>query len=170
MTPIMKRNEKQENAVSPVVGVMLMLVVTIVIAAVVAVFASGVVTTTEAAPVTMLDASIDTAWTGYSSGTGTVVLTSLSGDTIDLSKVKVTITDVSNTSKKFTYEKPIHSFTAGQFLKSGNSVALGYGIDSTQFGIPLSSSTCPVESGKVYNVTVVYDDQHILYDKEVVAV
>ncbi|HJJ48534.1 MAG TPA: type IV pilin N-terminal domain-containing protein [Methanocorpusculum sp.] len=39
-----------ETAVSPVVGVMLMLVVTIIIAAVVAVFASGVVTTTETAP------------------------------------------------------------------------------------------------------------------------
>ena len=43
-----------EDAVSPVIGVMLLLVVTIVIAAVVAVFASGVGTDTEAAPTTVL--------------------------------------------------------------------------------------------------------------------
>jgi len=45
---IMKK-DKKEDAVSPVVGVMLMLVVTIIIAAVVAAFASGVATDTEAA-------------------------------------------------------------------------------------------------------------------------
>ncbi|HJJ28787.1 MAG TPA: type IV pilin N-terminal domain-containing protein [Methanocorpusculum sp.] len=44
------KNEIKESAVSPVVGVMLMLVVTIIIAAVVAVFASGVVATTDANP------------------------------------------------------------------------------------------------------------------------
>ena len=40
----MKSKRKNEDAVSPVVGVMLMLVVTIIIAAVVAVFASGMAT------------------------------------------------------------------------------------------------------------------------------
>lgn len=44
----MKKNKK-DDAVSPVVGVMLMLVVTIIIAAVVAAFASGVATDTNAA-------------------------------------------------------------------------------------------------------------------------
>ena len=45
---------KSEDAVSPVIGVMLMLVVTIVIAAVVAVFASGVGMDAEPAPATIL--------------------------------------------------------------------------------------------------------------------
>ena len=45
---------KSEDAVSPVIGVMLMLVVTIVIAAVVAVFASGVGADAEPAPATIL--------------------------------------------------------------------------------------------------------------------
>jgi len=48
---------KSEDAVSPVIGVMLMLVVTIVIAAVVAVFASGVGMDAEPAPVTVVDIS-----------------------------------------------------------------------------------------------------------------
>lgn len=46
--------KKSEDAVSPVIGVMLLLVVTIVIAAVVAVFASGVGTEIEPAPTTVL--------------------------------------------------------------------------------------------------------------------
>lgn len=47
--------KKSEDAVSPVIGVMLLLVVTIIIAAVVAVFASGVGTDAETAPTTVLD-------------------------------------------------------------------------------------------------------------------
>ena len=49
--------KKSEDAVSPVIGVMLLLVVTIVIAAVVAVFASGVGSEAEPAPTTVLDVS-----------------------------------------------------------------------------------------------------------------
>lgn len=47
--------KKSEDAVSPVIGVMLLLVVTIVIAAVVAVFASGVGTDAEPAPTAVID-------------------------------------------------------------------------------------------------------------------
>ena len=47
--------KKSEDAVSPVIGVMLLLVVTIVIAAVVAVFASGVGADAEPAPATVLN-------------------------------------------------------------------------------------------------------------------
>ena len=47
--------KKSEDAVSPVIGVMLMLVVTIIIAAVVAVFASGVGMDAEPAPATAVD-------------------------------------------------------------------------------------------------------------------
>ena len=46
---------KSEDAVSPVIGVMLILVVTIVIAAVVAVFAGGIGMDNEPAPTTVLD-------------------------------------------------------------------------------------------------------------------
>ena len=49
----MKRTEK-DDAVSPVVGVMLMLVVTIIIAAVVAAFAGGIATETKATPSAIL--------------------------------------------------------------------------------------------------------------------
>ena len=55
---IMNLKERKEDAVSPVIGVMLMLVVTIVIAAVVAAFAGGLATETESAPVAVLDADV----------------------------------------------------------------------------------------------------------------
>ena len=47
-----------ENAISPVVGVMLMLVVTIIIAAVVSGFAGGLVDSTQKAPQLVMDVSI----------------------------------------------------------------------------------------------------------------
>ena len=51
-------SKKSDDAVSPVIGVMLMLVVTVVIAAAVTIFATGVVGETEAAPVAVLDVEI----------------------------------------------------------------------------------------------------------------
>ena len=50
--------KKRTDGVSPVVGVMLMLVVTIIIAAVVATFASGLVTEQEKAPTIVVDTTI----------------------------------------------------------------------------------------------------------------
>ena len=57
---VMKKTEQKDDAVSPVVGVMLMLVVTIIIAAVVAAFATGLSSSTEAAPVASLTVKIPT--------------------------------------------------------------------------------------------------------------
>ncbi|MDO9523036.1 MAG: type IV pilin [Methanocorpusculum sp.] len=71
---IIKHTTKKDNAVSPVVGVMLMLVVTIIIAAVVAAFAGGVVTTTDKAPFAVIKAT-------YSQSSG-LLLTEISGDVL----------------------------------------------------------------------------------------
>jgi len=71
---ITKHTTKKDNAVSPVVGVMLMLVVTIIIAAVVAAFAGGVVTTTDKAPFAVIKAT-------YSQSSG-LLLTEISGDVL----------------------------------------------------------------------------------------
>lgn len=54
----LKKKETKESAVSPVVGVMLMLVVTIIIAAVVAAFAGSIVTSAEKAPNAILDVKL----------------------------------------------------------------------------------------------------------------
>jgi len=76
----MKRNE---HAVSPVVGVMLMLVVTIIIAAVVSAFAGGLGGSQQKAPQASIDVQIKTAADDTMSGTNTIMtFTELSGDPI----------------------------------------------------------------------------------------
>jgi len=62
------RREKHEDAVSPVIGVMLMLVVTIIIAAVISGFAGELVGTTEKAPQLVMDVEIKNTgdmWTSW---------------------------------------------------------------------------------------------------------
>ena len=87
---------KPDDAVSPVIGVMLMLVVTVVIAAVVAVFATGLAEDTEPAPVAKLDVKIyskylvkGSEWTG-DSYIPDLHVTHVSGDPIDTKDLKFT--------------------------------------------------------------------------------
>ncbi len=75
--------KERESAVSPVVGVMLMLVVTIIIAATVSAFAGGLVGTTDKAPQAAFDVKINL---GY---TNTMAITHLGGDPIDTSRTKL---------------------------------------------------------------------------------
>ena len=80
----MKQISKKEDAVSPVVGVMLMLVVTIVIAAVVAAFAGGLGTATSATP---------QATFGYDLKYGNnLTINHLGGDALAGSNLKITTT------------------------------------------------------------------------------
>jgi FlaG/FlaF family flagellin (archaellin) len=79
-----------EHAVSPVVGVMLMLVVTIIIAAVVSAFAGGLVAQKERAPQATLDCHI--TWdNGAMSGVAGPIFTMkhLGGDPINTKNVKL---------------------------------------------------------------------------------
>ena len=55
---LQKKHEQKDDAVSPVIGVMLMLVVTIIIAAAVAAFAGGITGTTEETPTIMAKTEI----------------------------------------------------------------------------------------------------------------
>jgi archaeal type IV pilus assembly protein PilA len=74
-----------EHAVSPVVGVMLMLVVTIIIAAVVSAFAGGSVSSTQKAPQAQIGAK-------YSITTG-MLITHNGGDALPTSQLVFTIRD-----------------------------------------------------------------------------
>ncbi|MFA6362874.1 type IV pilin N-terminal domain-containing protein [Methanoregula sp.] len=86
----MQRIKKNEHAVSPVVGVMLMLVVTIIIAAVVSAFAGGLVAQKERAPQATLDCHI--TWDdGAMSGNAGPLFTMkhVGGDPINTKNVKL---------------------------------------------------------------------------------
>ncbi|MBR4285425.1 MAG: type IV pilin N-terminal domain-containing protein, partial [Methanocorpusculum sp.] len=69
-----KHTSKKEDAVSPIVGVMLMLVATIIVAAVVAAFAGGIAGDTEASPNIVIS--------GTYSQTSGLALKHVSGDSI----------------------------------------------------------------------------------------
>ena len=171
---VMKKTEQKDDAVSPVVGVMLMLVVTIIIAAVVAAFASGVTADVEPVPTTILKADIDAdmefwEWVDKvpvsSLGKGTVFLTSMNGDTINLNKVSIIISN--STGHSVTYNSPIYGYTSGEYLESGETMNLAYSADSSGNGKGLSYLGVTLNEGDYAHILVTYDDTHILYDGEV---
>ena len=164
----MKKSNK-EDAVSPVVGIMLMLVVTIIIAAVVAAFASGLAVSTERAPNAVLKAEIDSTWSNddYAIGTGTVFLKSLNGEDIDLKKIAVTVYNESGHSA--TFISPSSGLASGDTLESGETLNVAYGYAYPNYKT-ITGAGLTVNAGEYAQVVVIYDDSHILYDEEVVVV
>ena len=146
---VMKKTEQKDDAVSPVIGVMLMLVVTIVIAAVVAAFASGMGSDMDTAPNAALKVSVTE---------DSVVLSSISGDKIDLNKVVVYVYGADD-AELVRYEKPSGSSGVGKSLESGETLNLNKGCTPYPSNLP--------NSGEKVEVVVLYDYRHILYENEV---
>ncbi len=97
---MMKRSMNDDNAVSPVVGVMLMLVVTIIIAAVVAAFAGGLGETAAVAPNTVLEFSmragpstgISASGSSFAPNPDCVVLKVAGGDPLPSADIQIVTT------------------------------------------------------------------------------
>ena len=82
--------KKSDDAISPVIGVMLMLVVTIVIAAVVVAFSTGMVSETNAvAPAAAFDVEI---YSSFNDIVPSMHITHVSGDPVDTADMKLTFT------------------------------------------------------------------------------
>jgi archaeal type IV pilus assembly protein PilA len=107
----MKKDLKKtdEHAVSPVVGVMLMLVVTIIIAAVVSAFSGGLTAGKEKAPQASLETHIKL--TGGMSGGPSLLIKDLGGDPINTRNVKL-VTSWANASGIYH----VQSTTAAQYV------------------------------------------------------
>ena len=132
--------KKKEDAVSPVIGVMLMLVVTIVIAAVVAAFAGGIATDTEPTPSVVLSAD------AYKDK---ISLQSLSGDRLEVLKL------YDETGEHITDGKlpeDVTYFNPGDILK----VTFPDGTNLESY------------SGKVVQIVVTSNDKHTVFNKEVI--
>ena len=140
---IMNLKERKEDAVSPVIGVMLMLVVTIVIAAVVAAFAGGLATETESAPVAVLDAD-------FYAGDKKIVLRSLSGDALKLEETAISIQSVQG--------DPV--------AKNKDALGSGYFTPGMTKSIELDV-TGTLKAGQYVEVSVIVDGKHIVLNKEV---
>ena len=142
---IMNLTERKEDAVSPVIGVMLMLVVTIVIAAVVAAFAGGIATDTEPSPSVVLNAEAYPA---------SVVVQSLTGDRLEISLLDLKVYSTENGAllAKGTVPTTETYFTPGMKL----TVVL-----TAETGAEAIEKTDRVQ------VVVSYNDKHTVLDKEV---
>ena len=136
--------KKKEDAVSPVIGVMLMLVVTIVIAAVVAAFAGGLGSDVEMAPTAALNIDI------YSDGE--IKIEHLSGEALVTKDISIKVTDADGAVKADAnlYEKGSYkelSFTPGTTTKVK--------IDSPSYS-----------KGDIVTVTVFANEKHIVAKKD----
>ena len=135
--------KKKEDAVSPVIGVMLMLVVTIVIAAVVAAFAGGLGSDVEMAPTAALNIDI------YSDGE--IKIEHLSGEALVTKDISIKVTDADGAVKADAnlYEKGSYkelSFTPGTTTVVASGVVLN--------------------KGDLVTVTVFANEKHIVAKKD----
>ena len=135
---IMNLTERKEDAVSPVIGVMLMLVVTIVIAAVVAAFAGGLGSDVEMAPTAALDIDV--------TADGKVTIEHISGESLIQNEIKV---------KAGNFEKDLGGSGT---LSPGSTVTIDLYEDS---------ETNPFKSGDYVTVTVIANGKHVVAKKDV---
>ena len=138
---IMKKSNK-EDAVSPVIGVMLMLVVTIVIAAVVAAFASGLGGDVESAPAAVLDVEL--------TSTPKLTLQHLSGENLLIEKLRVKVQNAN-----------------GETLKEGTFTGSGFFTPGMTISSGLTTGSGTISSGNYVKVLVLYDGKHVIVNKDV---
>lgn len=153
-------NEGREDAVSPVVGVMLMLVVTIIIAAVVSGFAGGLAQNTKAAPQASIAVTIDTAVDDTMGGFDTkMMFKHLSGDPLDTKDLKILTYYTNKTGYVYKHEQTGSSnatdlygwgtLTRVPFINdmrygySGNNPAKDFGNYTWKAGDVLSTGNVP---------------------------
>lgn len=164
-----ERERKARNdGVTPVVGVMLMLTVTIVAVAVIAAFAGGLVNTTDSSPVSEI--SVTTSGEGDDFK---LVFEHKGGDSFSPGSVKVsTFIDSSNgEGVEHTFllsELSDKTFAPGMKISTSNlSNTCGLlGVDSAQLNAEISHST-PLEIKMYYMPTsaVIFDSTILLEEK-----
>lgn len=136
----LKSKNTGEDAVSPVVGVMLLLVVTVIIAAVVATFASGLVTTQQTVPTLAADVKIVSADSYVAAGAVgkfemNVIAVSEDIPTKDLKLVtKYTVTNRTDSTKKVSGGATVFGKTKNTNYSSyeyNSPIGYGPGVQGT---------------------------------------
>jgi FlaG/FlaF family flagellin (archaellin) len=144
----------QEEAVSPVVGVMLMLVVTIIIASVVSAFAGGLWGNTDKAPVVTIQASIVP--------NNNITLTHQGGDPFQIKDIKLIVSNdtwngvYTNFSTNLTLMKVTYNQDSAPTLIRagdkfvGNSTPSYFGSGEYKWSIIHIPSQKTIATGKAY--------------------
>lgn len=139
-----RKKIENSDAVSPVVGVMLMLVVTIIIAAVVSGFAGGLAGNTQTAPNAVFDVEIKSlanagAMAPWGSGyyTPTMTIEEISGESIPTKDLSITLMYTNNSGSIFSGSLNSEAYVTGEsgFASFGLNQACGvlYINDQTRF-------------------------------------
>ena len=118
----MRRENRKDDAVSPVIGVMLMLVVTVVIAAVVVGFSTGLAGSSSTTPTALYEVSDVETWGGMGVGEELAYLNirQKGGDSIPLDELQITLESVGGMNSGIT-----QIFVAKDSM---NSVDMGAGV------------------------------------------
>ncbi|MGA9085380.1 MAG: type IV pilin N-terminal domain-containing protein [Methanoregula sp.] len=117
-----EKKRENDRAVSPVVGVMLMLVVVIIIAAIVSGFAGGLINSNSKAPQATIQAT-------YSVGAGTLTMYHAGGDELQLQNIYLVVRGIdaenggySGTMKRVTLNRSLIFNAAGQAWAMPNGI------------------------------------------------
>ena len=119
----LKSKNTGEDAVSPVVGVMLLLVVTVIIAAVVATFASGLVTTQQTVPTLAADVKIVSVDSFASSG---------GAGKFEMNVVAVS-EDIPTKDLKLVTKYSVNNRTTGELVTTGNGATVYGKVNNTKY-------------------------------------
>ena len=134
---LMRKTEQKDDAVSPVIGIMLMLVVTIIIAALVSSFAGGVTASQERAPIATLDVVMSAAVVPSNNDDYYVRISHLGGETLQTGELRIVTTytvpeKYEGTNKATTYAGKVIRHTIDGSLEHS---AENY-LDTTLEGYP----------------------------------
>lgn len=175
--------KEKESGVSPVIGVMLMIVVTVIIAAVVSGFASGVTDTSTDVPIASFDFKIYSnhiyASTGdINGGSPMITGTMKGGEAIDTSDLKMVFywEDDDGTIHKHTYST---GAAGGGFAShSGPSSSGRFGDDGfywhagDQFnGFPIYVMGTGVTRGEKFEINIIHEPTNtVIWSDEVTVI
>ena len=108
--------KKSDDAVSPVIGVMLMLVITVVIAGVIAAFGAGMVGDTESAPSVVLDVKILDYYQALTDvGGPDFQIRHVSGEPLDTDEIEIQIAWSEDVDKDGKYTNHRSTYSAATF-------------------------------------------------------
>ncbi len=138
-----------DEAVSPVIGVILMVAVTVILAAVIASFVLGLGSTVEKSPQASFTFDFDDGGDGFDTGDNdAVTITHQSGEEIDASRVAVVVSDTRETS----FASWADTIAAGDSetisepdvnLDSGDDIRVVWSSSETDQSSTLGSATVP---------------------------
>lgn len=169
--------EKHDDAVSPVIGVMLMIVITVVIAGVIAAFGTGTVTEMEPAPNVVLDIEIINYGIVLYGGQYQNLegpdfrITHVSGDSLDTGDIELRFswTDSNGTKHHSTYSvdrhddvKTLYLETTGQMLPGTGYMGITFGDAELETGMTIKTGAKflgNVETGNVKHIGSPYMDE-----------